>query len=66
VNNQLREPFFNNSVTMDIEDENSSLFKYMEKAVDEKNGLMEKYFSIYLLLKSTKLLYLQQNSPFLF
>jgi hypothetical protein len=34
---------------MEIEDEKSPLIVYMEKAVNEQNGLMEKYFSIYLL-----------------
>ncbi|XP_060602946.1 uncharacterized protein LOC132756014 [Ruditapes philippinarum] len=43
VTNQLREPFFNNSVSMEIEDENCPLIKYMEKAVAEHNGLMEKF-----------------------
>lgn len=47
VNNQLREPFFNNSVTMEIENEKSPLIEYMEKAVNEQNGLMKKFTVTY-------------------
>ncbi|XP_060594959.1 uncharacterized protein LOC132749256 [Ruditapes philippinarum] len=47
VNNQLREPFFNNSVTMEIENEKSPLIEYMEKAVNEQNGLMTKFTVTY-------------------
>ncbi|XP_060587518.1 uncharacterized protein LOC132743027 [Ruditapes philippinarum] len=47
VNNQLRQPKFNKSVVMEIEDENSALIKYMEKAVNQQNGLMEKFTVTY-------------------
>jgi hypothetical protein len=35
---------------MEIENEKSPLIEYMKKAVDEQNGLMTKYISIYLLI----------------
>ncbi|XP_060587524.1 uncharacterized protein LOC132743029 [Ruditapes philippinarum] len=49
VNYPLREPTFDKSVLMEIENEKSPLIEYMKKAVDEQNGLMEKFTVKYLL-----------------
>ncbi|XP_060584228.1 uncharacterized protein LOC132740363, partial [Ruditapes philippinarum] len=47
INNQLREPFFNNSVTMEIVDEDSALIDYMERAVDQNKTLFTKFTATY-------------------
>ncbi|XP_060587525.1 uncharacterized protein LOC132743030 [Ruditapes philippinarum] len=47
INNQLREPFFNNSVTMEIVDEDSALIDYMERAVDQNKTIFTKFTATY-------------------
>lgn len=57
VNNQIQEPYFNGTVTMDIK-QHKNLLYYMEKAVDEYRSIFTGsvdfvYICWYLILNST-------------
>ncbi|XP_060587516.1 uncharacterized protein LOC132743025 [Ruditapes philippinarum] len=43
INNQLREPYFNNTITIEIEEEGLPLMKYMERAADEDNSSFNRF-----------------------
>ncbi|XP_053373523.1 uncharacterized protein LOC123531789 isoform X2 [Mercenaria mercenaria] len=46
INNQIQEPYFNNSVTMEIENHNPLIY-YMEKSVDEDPEVFTRFKTTY-------------------